>query len=761
MRPFSRKSAEARRLTDTQAESEPGAGQLVDEFLSAGYMLTEDWDGLPLQVQEQLLWAKDRNALMRLLIDHGLLTQYQAARIQSGTTFGLVLGSYRVLDRIGAGGMAVVFKAEHIDLRHLVAVKVLPLSPGQDGRVENRFFAEMRVVSRLHHPNIVAATDAGKIINPDPNGPSLRYLVMEYITGKDLEDYVHEVGPLPLTRGCSLIYQIASALAETHKYNLVHRDIKPSNIMITSEEQAKLLDFGLSLHFTNRLTQPGTVLGTLDFMAPEQAKDATTVDVRADLYSLGGTLYWCLTGKLPFPSDGNPIETLAKRINQDPPSLKDALHSCPIELDLILRRMMAKDPSDRYQTPQAVMQALLPFLKVDDAEYLPVTRTPLSVFGLKNGPAATRISSLGNGASRVLLVDDEKSVRQFCLQLLSAQGMQCDEVCNGEDALSAIQKNSYDLVLLDVNLGLENGADVLVKIREHATSQHLKVMMLSGHTSPDEMASMLLKGADDYLSKPFSVVQFVGRVKAALRLKSAQDRSIVLNQQLLALNAELESNLRMRDNDLAHTRNSLVLALAKLAEQRDSRSDGHILRMQRYVRVLSDAASAHSMFQDEINEHFIDMIECCVPLHDIGKVSLPDHLLMKAGTFSPEERLLMQTHTILGSEALQEIAKKHPSCVAFLRMAIDIVRHHHERFDGTGYPDRLVGSAIPLAARIVAICDVYDALRSRRVYKPPLSHNATVQIMVESSQGQFDPCLIQLFSSIAQKFDVSYRELAF
>jgi HD-GYP domain-containing protein (c-di-GMP phosphodiesterase class II) len=121
----------------------------------------------------------------------------------------------------------------------------------------------------------------------------------------------------------------------------------------------------------------------------------------------------------------------------------------------------------------------------------------------------------------------------------------------------------------------------------------------------------------------------------------------------------------------------------------------------------------------------------------------------------------MQTHTILGSEALQEIAKKHPSCVAFLRMAIDIVRHHHERFDGTGYPDRLVGSAIPLAARIVAICDVYDALRSRRVYKPPLSHNATVQIMVESSQGQFDPCLIQLFSSIAQKFDVSYRELAF
>jgi HD-GYP domain-containing protein (c-di-GMP phosphodiesterase class II) len=122
---------------------------------------------------------------------------------------------------------------------------------------------------------------------------------------------------------------------------------------------------------------------------------------------------------------------------------------------------------------------------------------------------------------------------------------------------------------------------------------------------------------------------------------------------------------------------------------------------------------------------------------------------------------MMQTHTILGADALQDIARKHPSCVAFLQMAIDITRHHHERFDGTGYPDRLAGSAIPLAARVVAICDVYDALRSRRVYKPALSHNATVQIMSESSPGQFDPCLIQVFAQIAGKFETAYREHAF
>ena len=131
---------------------------------------------------------------------------------------------------------------------------------------------------------------------------------------------------------------------------------------------------------------------------------------------------------------------------------------------------------------------------------------------------------------------------------------------------------------------------------------------------------------------------------------------------------------------------------------------------------------------------------------------------MKAGTFSHEERLLMQTHTIQGAEALQEIAKKHPSCIAFLRTAIDITRHHHERFDGTGYPDRLAGSAIPLAARMDSLCDVYDALRSRRVYKPSLSHNATVQIITESSPGQFDPMLVQIFKEVSPQFEKAFRE---
>ncbi len=358
--------------TKTVIFDDEGAGVIIDRFLAGNFILMEDWEALSQEQQEKVLWCRSRNEVVHQLQEFGLLTQYQAARLLAGTTFGLVLGSYRILERIGAGGMAVVFKAEHIDMRQIVAIKVLPMHPGQDARLETRFFAEMRIVAQLRHQNIVAATDAGRLISTEEAGPSLRYLVMEYVPGQDLEEYVRSSGKLPIGRACNLAYQIASALAETHKFNLVHRDIKPSNIMVTPEEQVKLLDFGLSRHFETRLTSPGTVLGTIDFMAPEQARDSSTVDIRADLYSMGGVLFWSLTGQLPFASNGSPVESLARRLTQPPPSLLQYLPDCPRELDDMLQRLMATDPEDRYQTPHAVMQAILPFLRADSPEYQPL-----------------------------------------------------------------------------------------------------------------------------------------------------------------------------------------------------------------------------------------------------------------------------------------------------------------------------------------------------------------------------------------------------
>jgi putative two-component system response regulator len=277
-------------------------------------------------------------------------------------------------------------------------------------------------------------------------------------------------------------------------------------------------------------------------------------------------------------------------------------------------------------------------------------------------------------------------------------------------------------------------------------------------STSDEMAQMLLAGADDYLTKPFSVIQLQGRVKTALRLKDAQDRAALLNRHLLTVNAELERNLDNRDSDLVSSRNALVLALAKLVELRDSESSSHLYRLQHYCRTLAEKAAAMPLFANQVDGHFIEMLECCAPLHDIGKVGLPDHILLKPGKLMPDERILMQAHTTIGSETLREVARQNSTALAFLQMAIDITRHHHERYDGSGYPDRLAGNAIPVAARIVAIGDVYDALRMRRLWKPALSHAATLQLMTEASVGHFDPGLLQAFLACATEFDRIFRE---
>jgi response regulator RpfG family c-di-GMP phosphodiesterase len=360
----------------------------------------------------------------------------------------------------------------------------------------------------------------------------------------------------------------------------------------------------------------------------------------------------------------------------------------------------------------------------------------------------------------VLIVDDEVGIRSFCRYALESEGLVCHEADNGALGLEAAAANPFDLVLLDIHMPRMTGLEVLRHLRDKPPCPHLKIIMFSGRATPDEMALMLMTGADNYLTKPFSIVQLCGQVKAALRLKDAQDRSDLLNLRLLGINSELERNLTARDSDLVHARNALVLALAKLVEHRDRETGGHVARMQRYSRCLAEVASTMPNFAGQIDENFVSMLECCAPLHDIGKVGLPDHILLKPGKLTADERILMQAHTIIGADTLKEVAKHHGSALAFLQMAIDIARHHHERFDGSGYPDRLAGTDIPLAARVVAIGDVYDALRSRRLYKPALSHAAALHIMTDASPGHFDPALVLAFQKSAPHFDQVFKELA-
>ncbi|MBP3958731.1 protein kinase [Gemmata sp. G18] len=722
---------------------------LLQRLLTRGAVATEDYEGLQPDDRQAVDRASSDDTLLDTLVRTRLMTEFQALRVRAGRLHGLVLGNYRLLDHIATGGMGIVYRAEHRQLRTIVAVKALPPSPDVNPRTLARFYLEARAVGKLKHPNIVAAIDAGEEPAHGPDCPAQPYFVMEYLTGVDLERAAG-AAPLPIGLACQIAHQIADALIEAHRLGLVHRDIKPSNVLVTGDGQAKLLDFGLArLPGEERITRTGAQLGTVGYMAPEQTRNAHLVDARADVFGLGCTLFYALTGQAPF---ADVMATFGP-----PPSARGLRPEIPAGLDAVLSRMMVAEVGQRYPTAEAAMRALLPFLP-NAAVALPgpggAPCAPVRpARSIDSGPPTTHTAP-----GRVLIVDDQQDIRRLCRVALGADGLVCDEVGNGPDAVALASATAYDLVLLDVDLPGFSGEEVLRRLRQRPPTRNLKIVMFSGAASGDELSRIMLAGADDFLTKPFSVVQLRARVKSALRLKEAQDRSDVLNRELLTVNAELEQVVEARDGELIRARNGLVLALAKLIEHRSTETGKHLLRLQRYSRVLAEAVATVPAYASTVDANFIRMLEDAAPLHDIGKAALPDHILNKPGPLDPGERTLMQAHTTIGADTLREVARQHSFATAFMHVAIDIARGHHERWDGTGYPDRLVGESIPLVARLIAIADVYDALRSRRVYKPGLSHHTTVLTMTEGSPGHFDPSLLDVFLRIAPQFDRIFRE---
>jgi len=281
------------------------------------------------------------------------------------------VGQYQLYHRLGRGGMGVVYRAQHLQLKKWVAVKLLPPNRVTDARVVRRFQHEMEVVGRLDHPNIVRATDAGF-------ADGFHYLAMELIEGRTLTKLVREQGPLAVPLACDLILQTAVGLQHAHEHKLVHRDIKPSNIMISLKGEVKLLDLGLALlrseQTVSRLSASGMVMGTSDYMAPEQWEASHAVDIRADIYSLGCTLYYLLAGQAPFDQpEYEPILRKMEAVARVPaPCIRSTRPDVPEELATILTRMLAKNPADRYQTPEEVVQALKPFTR--ETGFVPVAR---------------------------------------------------------------------------------------------------------------------------------------------------------------------------------------------------------------------------------------------------------------------------------------------------------------------------------------------------------------------------------------------------
>jgi serine/threonine protein kinase len=270
------------------------------------------------------------------------------------------LGDYALLRELGRGGMGVVYKARHVLLNQIVAVKVLTESYLGEPKAVSRFRREMRSIGALNHPNIVAAHNAGQEGNT-------HYLVMEFVDGVNLHQLVRRRGPLPVGTACELICQAAKGLAHAHEHGLVHRDIKPANLMLSRYGVVKILDLGLArLHvdreFLPRLTQTGLIVGTVGYMAPEQTLDSSSVDIRADIYSLGCTLFYLLTAGPPYGDESCEMTLMTLRAHaiEPIPSLSACRPDCPRELDDILHRMLAKQPKDRYAAPAEVVAALRP-----------------------------------------------------------------------------------------------------------------------------------------------------------------------------------------------------------------------------------------------------------------------------------------------------------------------------------------------------------------------------------------------------------------
>ena len=325
--------------------------QFVEHLTDSGLMSTEEVsafeDGLPPEQR-----PSDVQGLARELVKSGKLTRYQVQAVYQGRTRGLVLGDYVVLDKIGAGGMGQVLKARHRRMERIVALKVLPTRTMKSPDAVKRFQREVKAAARLEHPNIVTAYDAGE-------ADGIHFLVMQYVDGKDLSEIVRERGPFPVQQAVDCILQTARGLEYAHGEGVIHRDIKPANLLLDTKGNVQILDMGLArmdaaigptgATGAERLTDSGQVMGTCDYMAPEQAEDTHAADHRADIYSLGCTLYRLLTGKLPYAAD-MPIQVLVKHREAEIPSLCEARPDVPAELEGIFRKMMAKRPEDRYQS---------------------------------------------------------------------------------------------------------------------------------------------------------------------------------------------------------------------------------------------------------------------------------------------------------------------------------------------------------------------------------------------------------------------------
>lgn len=351
---------------------------------------------------------------------------------------------------------------------------------------------------------------------------------------------------------------------------------------------------------------------------------------------------------------------------------------------------------------------------------------------------------------RILVVDD-CDMNVDILQELLGESYTVESACDGEECLAKLHTFCPDLVLLDIMMPKLDGYQVCERIKSSPIGPFTQVVLVSGKASAAERNEGYRVGADDYLIKPFDHEELLAKVRVQFRLRSALVRVWHADARLRNFNAELEQTVRQRTEEIVATQDVAIFAMAKLAESRDPETGRHLERMRRYSQILAEELAVSGPYTAEINEQFVSDLYRSSPLHDVGKTGIADGILLKPGRLTRAEFEIMKQHSTIGAETLAEAVRQSHSG-SFLRMAVDIARHHHERFDGRGYPDGLAGQAIPLSARIVTLADVFDALTSRRVYKPAYDPEIATRMILEERGRQFDPAVVDAFEARLESF---------
>lgn len=330
---------------------------------------------------------------------------------------------------------------------------------------------------------------------------------------------------------------------------------------------------------------------------------------------------------------------------------------------------------------------------------------------------------------KILIADDDDVAVEILEYALERFGYQVTVARNGREALELVRSGQFRMVVSDWEMPEMTGVELCREIRRRSASGYVYVILLTSRHGTQSVVDGLNSGADDFVSKPFQPQELVVRIRAGERILAMESRELI------------------------------IFGMANLAESRDPETGAHLDRMREYCRVIAEHLSRQAKFREQVDGEFVQLIYMTSPLHDIGKVGIPDRILLKAGALTREEFEIMKKHAEIGARTLDTAAGAYPEA-KFLCMARDIARYHHEKFDGSGYPEGLSGENIPLCGRIVALADVYDALTTKRVYKPAFSHEKAVAIIREGRGRHFDPDIVDAFEATQERFVAIWEHLA-